>query len=361
MNVLLQRHCAKHIYILPDGLKELMSDISREVLRCNPTNIYSFIADYLDALIITRENARVAARLVQSIMEITTTTCDFLKNTGIPRKEADSIVEVIQRTFKKYLRDCPVVYGPEDEVVEIEEANIVSTIIDTAQVPIEIGEEAARIIQHAYRNFKQRREKEKELLCGVIDWRVAARSAIRLYRRLNVTNEEASRAATLIKAAYKGYYTRRAMKQLASRGTPIEDDDQEGAFEEETKSITAKSEKSVKINYSSVVPHVDFDEYRLDQYHELGDSSTMAVVANAVDSVFEKTMDLLEQKTKHGTNYGTNENLNDDLNQDHSEEVIESFDITHEPFEEIPSATSALDDLEFDFDTNEEQDDNNNY
>lgn len=28
---MLQRHCAKYIYVVPDGLRELMSDISREV------------------------------------------------------------------------------------------------------------------------------------------------------------------------------------------------------------------------------------------------------------------------------------------------------------------------------------------
>lgn len=31
MDVMLQRHCARYIYVVPDGLKELMSDISREV------------------------------------------------------------------------------------------------------------------------------------------------------------------------------------------------------------------------------------------------------------------------------------------------------------------------------------------
>lgn len=58
MNPMLQRHCAKFIYIVPDGLRELMSDISREVIRTQPENVYTYIADYLDALMITRENAR---------------------------------------------------------------------------------------------------------------------------------------------------------------------------------------------------------------------------------------------------------------------------------------------------------------
>lgn len=41
---------------IPDGLKQLMSDISREVLREQPENIYDFIADYLEDLELTREH-----------------------------------------------------------------------------------------------------------------------------------------------------------------------------------------------------------------------------------------------------------------------------------------------------------------
>lgn len=41
---------------VPDGLKELMSDISREVLREQPENIYEFIAEYLEAMELTREH-----------------------------------------------------------------------------------------------------------------------------------------------------------------------------------------------------------------------------------------------------------------------------------------------------------------
>lgn len=32
MDVTLQRHCAKYIYVIPEGLRELMTDISREVI-----------------------------------------------------------------------------------------------------------------------------------------------------------------------------------------------------------------------------------------------------------------------------------------------------------------------------------------
>ncbi len=41
---------------VPDGLKQLMSDISREVLREQPENIYEFIADYLEEMELAREH-----------------------------------------------------------------------------------------------------------------------------------------------------------------------------------------------------------------------------------------------------------------------------------------------------------------
>lgn len=305
MDVMLQRHCAKHIYIVPDGLKELMSDISREVLRNHPVNLYSFIADYLDALIITRENTRVATRLVQSITEITNTTCDFLKNTGLSKDEVKGIVSIIQKTFKKHLRECPIVYNPDEYVDEVEEANVVSDIINEANIPPGVGEDAAKIIQNAYRSYKQRREKERELLEGLIDWRVAARSAIRLYRKTGVTTEEANRAATLIKAAYKGYYARRVMKSLAGKDSQIDDKVKEAEKVEldETKSIGTRSERSVKINLDNLPAHVDFDDFNNDdtlvsKEKKAMESTTSVVVANAVDTLFNKSMDHAEKKER---------------------------------------------------------------
>lgn len=41
---------------VPDGLKELMFDISREVLRDQPENINEFIADYLEEMVLKREH-----------------------------------------------------------------------------------------------------------------------------------------------------------------------------------------------------------------------------------------------------------------------------------------------------------------
>lgn len=57
-NFLLHRHRKADVqFKQPDGLKELLSDISREVLREQPQCVNTFVADYLEAMLVTRENA----------------------------------------------------------------------------------------------------------------------------------------------------------------------------------------------------------------------------------------------------------------------------------------------------------------
>lgn len=99
-----------------------------------------------------------------------------------------------------------------------EEEDFMKKIFNQIKVSADKVEQAVIIIQTAWRNFKERQEREKKMLFGMVDWRIAARSAIMLYRKTGVTMYEANRAATLIKAAYKGYYTRRIMKRLLHMG-----------------------------------------------------------------------------------------------------------------------------------------------
>lgn len=58
MNFILHKHNTENHHVkLPDGLKELLSDISREVLRDQPENPYEYIANYLEAMLVVREES----------------------------------------------------------------------------------------------------------------------------------------------------------------------------------------------------------------------------------------------------------------------------------------------------------------
>ncbi|KAF5298624.1 hypothetical protein FQR65_LT09720 [Abscondita terminalis] len=236
MNILLQRHKARYIYVIPEGLRELMSDISREVLRSQPEKMLTFIADYLDALMITRENARVAARTVENITNIAVTIADLLINAGMSREEANLISEATQKVFQKYVADKEAhKYSLSPE--PFQETDLTLEIMGEFELPDPQKEQAALIIQRAFRLFKQREDRARDLLMGMVDWRIAARSTMRLYRKLDVTFEEANRAATLIKAAYKGYYTRRLMKRLLQKSKEIEETTKVIVCEEEGENV----------------------------------------------------------------------------------------------------------------------------
>ncbi|CAG9862486.1 unnamed protein product [Phyllotreta striolata] len=259
MDTMIHKHSAQCIYVVPEGLKELMSDITREVLRTQPENLYVFIADYLEALLLTRENARVAAKLVQSITEIAETTMEFLSKTGMGKESIDKAISIMNQHFKEKIREESIATQHYQNDF-VDEANIITTILAEAAIDDEYVQASTSIINMAYKKFKLRKEAEKQLLSGMIDWRIAARSAIKLYRQTGVTNEEVNRAATLIKAAYKGYYTRRIMKKLTEEQKLLSEMQADKNVESSEPKLGAVDSKSVTIDYDSVIPHVDFDD-----------------------------------------------------------------------------------------------------
>ncbi|XP_041980618.1 uncharacterized protein LOC121734204 [Aricia agestis] len=61
-------HYKAHKYgLLPEGLNELMLDISREVLRVQPNDIHGFIARYLHALLESRRALTIAGDVCEDI------------------------------------------------------------------------------------------------------------------------------------------------------------------------------------------------------------------------------------------------------------------------------------------------------
>ncbi|XP_068622873.1 uncharacterized protein PF3D7_1120000-like [Battus philenor] len=88
---------------LPNGLKELMSDITREVLRARPQNLYQFIADYLHALLTAREKLSIAAQLYKDIRN---SDCkpeldDELKRIGLTDEEVAQAKNIIIEYLQK--------------------------------------------------------------------------------------------------------------------------------------------------------------------------------------------------------------------------------------------------------------------
>ena len=102
MDFMLLGHRKKSLVVtVPDGLKELMADISREVLRSQPENMELFIADYLEAMLLTRELFYVAEQTVEDVIEAGIQIKELLQQCGISLPQAESAVQVIREEFRK--------------------------------------------------------------------------------------------------------------------------------------------------------------------------------------------------------------------------------------------------------------------
>ncbi|KPJ14479.1 hypothetical protein RR48_13550 [Papilio machaon] len=88
---------------LPEGLRDLMCDISREVLRARPQNLYQFIADYLSAMLVARETLTIAGHVCKGVCNC---GCepeldDELGNIGLTQEEVEEAKKIIIQYLEK--------------------------------------------------------------------------------------------------------------------------------------------------------------------------------------------------------------------------------------------------------------------
>ncbi|KYN22958.1 PREDICTED: uncharacterized protein LOC108758743 [Trachymyrmex cornetzi] len=212
MNVLLQKHGAKHIYKVPEGLRELCTDIAREVLRSQPRNIYCFVADYVEALLITRENAKVAVKVVNNILLGSQAIVDILHRSGLNLEQIVRAAPRIQTAFRAYLDavDMRATQVRDDTTCDERSKVSLQSILQATEVPLEQAEKHATIIQAAFREHYERMLLNESR--GMIQWQRAATRTLEILRKAGASQAEASKAAILIQATYRGYYTRRNLK-----------------------------------------------------------------------------------------------------------------------------------------------------
>lgn len=210
MDYMLQIQGSKYVCSIPDGLRELMMDITREVLKSEPIEVYSFIADYLEALLITREHARIAARVVTSLADASATIGELLMRTGMTREQAEDAARVVQIAFKEHTDARQK--GSQEKLKEFE---ILQRIIQMTKVKPAEAVKAAVVIQSAFREYMERQMLEDKICKETgVNWQKAARHTMELYAKTKPTETQKQQAATLIQALYRGYYHRKNIAEI---------------------------------------------------------------------------------------------------------------------------------------------------
>ncbi|ALC45794.1 CG10014 [Drosophila busckii] len=230
MNYLIQRGKARQQAInVPDGFPELLSDITREVLRCQPTKecLCQFIIDYLHSLIVTREKAMVAKSILDRALRQVDSIISDLCVCELSQEKSEMMASVMEECFRNFLekRRCEMRRGK--EAIKFADIDMLSELLEKCKFSEEELDSSRPAIESAYKRF--------------VDAYMAAATESQgtelLYqyfrdRELKRIDEMMrNQAAITIQAAFRGYIVRRTMALHVCTCTCMMDDEED----EETK------------------------------------------------------------------------------------------------------------------------------
>nr|XP_034833553.1 uncharacterized protein LOC117990198 [Maniola hyperantus] len=203
MNELLQKHGCANVFSVPEGLKELMSDISREVLRAQPCDINDFIANYLSVLLITREHGVMAVKILSDLCDCRPSVLEHLQQLGMDSAQAQTLADIIKEEIE----------GSEEEQGKetVKECLIVKKILSRQPLDEVMTAKVCQVARNAYRDYWYRKKTLEKGIKPKLDepWEIAAEHTLQLYKKTKPSFSELTRATEKIQAAYRGYHVRR--------------------------------------------------------------------------------------------------------------------------------------------------------
>ncbi|KAI8434428.1 hypothetical protein MSG28_012463 [Choristoneura fumiferana] len=257
---------------LPEGLQDLMSDISREVLRAQPQNLLQYITDHLAALLVARENLFVAARVCDDVCK---TSCypeleDELREVGLTEEDVEKTVEVVTDFF---------------ESGGVKETNLLlkllkKTEIDETQLPAVIEAVRSAFLRHQVNNTAIYESSSTD--SDMDESLIAAKHTIKMYRKTKEPGDNYNNVVEKIQAAYRAYNVRRKSqrqsREKAASASPskkktntddktlhFENKKVELLFQETPRSKRCSSKASSVSLAGSFVPLPSYKPYSIDE------------------------------------------------------------------------------------------------
>ncbi|CAH0588229.1 unnamed protein product [Chrysodeixis includens] len=203
MNELLQKHGCSNVFSVPNGLRELMSDITREVLRWQPPKLYDFITNYLSALLITREHGILAVKILDDLCDCRPSVSEHLLRVGMEEEDVDIVANII----KTEVEGLELEKGKE----KVKETAILKKILQKVPMDEELSAKVCQVARNAHRDYWYRKNL---LMKGMSEnpeepWEQAAMHTLEVYKKTRPSLSDLHRASDRIQAAYRGYHVRR--------------------------------------------------------------------------------------------------------------------------------------------------------
>ncbi|XP_037038646.1 abnormal spindle-like microcephaly-associated protein homolog [Bradysia coprophila] len=205
---------------VPDGLKQLMSDISREVLREQPENIYEFVADYLEEMTIAREHKGIADNVLDIVIDDRLTIYEQFKECGISVEHAETSAKIIESYFNEFKRNkdrkCDDQGKPIKSREVILERDVCRKIMQACNLTREQDQQLRKIVQNCFKNFYFREKAYKLKMTRIPDAHSANRAekTLDVYRKSAPEKSKLDKAAIVIQSAYRSYFVRKMPKEM---------------------------------------------------------------------------------------------------------------------------------------------------
>ncbi|XP_043654427.1 fibrous sheath CABYR-binding protein [Drosophila teissieri] len=207
MNYLIQRGRMRQQAInVPEGLPELLSDVTREVLRCQPKKecLCQFIIDYLHSLIVTREKAMVAKTILDRSLRQVDSIISDLCICDLSKEKSELMGQVIEDCFRNFLekRRCEMRRGK--QAINFEDVDILEELLQKCKFTDEELVMSRPAIESAYKRFvdaymsAERGADGTELLYQYFRDRELMR----------INEAMRTQAAITIQSAWRGYWVR---------------------------------------------------------------------------------------------------------------------------------------------------------
>ncbi|EDW42500.1 fibrous sheath CABYR-binding protein [Drosophila sechellia] len=207
MNYLIQRGKMRQQAInVPEGLPELLSDVTREVLRCQPKKecLCQFIIDYLHSVIVTREKAMVAKTILDRSLRQVDSIISDLCVCDLSKEKSELMGQVLEDCFRNFLekRRCEMRRGK--QAINFEDVDILEELLQKCKFTDEELVMSRPAIESAYKRFvdaymsAERGADGTELLYQYF--------RDRELKRINEATR--NQAAITIQAAWRGYWVR---------------------------------------------------------------------------------------------------------------------------------------------------------
>ncbi|XP_061400126.1 uncharacterized protein LOC133335847 [Musca vetustissima] len=308
---------------VPEGLPELLSDITREVLRCQPTKecLCQFIIDYLHSVIVARDKARMAKMAIDRALRIVDEVVADMCVCDIQPSKAEKMCQAMEECFKRFLAQRRCEMGKEIEIIKFNEIDMLDELIRRCKFSDDELKISRPVIEAAYQKFVEAYMTVHENIDGT-------ETLYQYFREREIKREEERKrneAALKIQANFRGFLVRRSMFLPMDTNVPAKE------YSDQSLDIFEKEEAARKIQRffrHKLQQNAPKDDGPPDEYifQDVCEPASRAFINTGINYVTDQTIPNEDNQNK----------LIQEPNQSEAKELIQiTYDITEQD-PEIP-------------------------